>query len=249
MTVTKTLSGSYQPHGSPLTNGAISSSTTFIADGFTNAPNIGESFQFAGTGTTYTINSVTATGNSGEYVIALDQAVSQSDGVALQFTTSKTFSGLNASPDMRGLTVHGTSGSSESGNIYYYGSGVVSASGVVVLDTPASAVDIGTDFTVQIKTLPVNAKVTATGTQSPLIGNPTKIAKCILEVSSTFNLSVNSNDVIINQANIDTSSAISSFTGKKNVYFLGYDNEPAINITQTAPLPMRILGITSEVYY
>ena len=54
---------------------------------------------------------------------------------------------------------------------------------------------------------------------------------------------------IINQANIDTSSAISSFTGKKNVYFLGYDNEPAINITQTAPLPMRILGITSEVYY
>ena len=249
MTVTKTLSGSYQPHGSPLTNGAISSSTTFIADGFTNAPSIGESFQFAGTGTTYTINSVTATGNSGEYVIALDQAVSQSDGVALQFTTSKTFSGLNASPDMRGLTVHGTSGSSESGNIYYYGSGVVSASGVVVLDTPASAVDIGTDFTVQIKTLPVNAKVTATGTQSPLIGNPTKIAKCILEVSSTFNLSVNSNDVIINQTNIDTSSAISSFTGKKNVYFLGYDNEPAINITQTAPLPMRILGITSEVYY
>lgn len=249
MTVTKTLSGSYQPHGTPLTNGAISSSTTFIADGFTNAPSIGESFQFGGTGTTYTINSVTATSNSGEYVIALDQTVSQSDGVALQFTTSKTFSGLNASPDMRGLTVHGTSGSSESSNIYYYGSGVVSASGVVVLDTPASAVDIGTDFTVQIKTLPVNAKVTATGTQSPLIGNPTKIAKCILEVSSTFNLSVNSNDVIINQANIDTSSAISSFTGKKNVYFLGYDNEPAIDITQTAPLPMRILGITSEVYY
>ena len=249
MTVSKTLSGSYQPHGSPLTNGSFSSVTTFIADGFTNAPNIGESFQFAGTGTVYTINSVTATANSGEYVIVLDQSVSQSDGVALQFTTSRTFTALNSNPDMRGLEVHGTSGSTESGNINYYGKGTVTSGGVVVLDTPASAVDIGTDFTMQIKTLPVNAKVTATGTQNPLTGNPTKIAKCILELSSTYNLTVNSNDILINETTIDTSSTISSYTGKKNVYFLGYDNEPAIDITQSAPLPLRILGITSEVYF
>ena len=249
MTVSKTLSGSYQPHGSPLTNGSFSSATTFIADGFTNAPNIGESFQFAGTGTVYTINSVTATANSGEYVIVLDQSVSQSDGVALQFTTSRTFSALNSNPDMRGLEVHGTSGSTESGNINYYGKGTVTSGGVVVLDTPASSVDIGTDFTMQIKTLPVNAKVTATGTQNPLTGNPTKIAKCILELSSTYNLTVNSNDVLINETTIDTSSAISSYTGKKNVYFLGYNNEPSIDITQSAPLPLRILGITAEVYF
>ncbi len=249
MTVSKTLSGSYQPHGSPLTNGSFSSVTTFIADGFTNAPNIGESFQFAGTGTVYTINSVTATANSGEYVIVLDQSVSQSDGVALQFTTSRTFSALNSNPDMRGLEVHGTSGSTESGNINYYGKGTVTSGGVVVLDTPASSVDIGTDFTMQIKTLPVNAKVTATGTQNPLTGNPTKIAKCILELSSTYNLTVNSNDILINETTIDTSSTISSYTGKKNVYFLGYDNEPAIDITQSVPLPLRILGITSEVYF
>jgi hypothetical protein len=249
MTVSKTLSGSYQPHGSPLTNGSFSSVTTFIADGFTNAPNIGESFQFAGTGTVYTINSVTATANSGEYVIVLDQSVSQADGVALQFTTSKTFTALNSNPDMRGLEVHGTSGSTESGNINYYGKGTVTSGGVVVLDTPASAVDIGTDFTMQIKTLPVNAKVTSTGTQNPLTGNPTKIAKCILELSSTYNLTVNSNDILINETTIDTSSTISSYTGKKNVYFLGYDNEPAIDITQSAPLPLRILGITSEVYF
>ena len=30
-TVTKTISASYQPHGTPLTKGAVSSSTTFIA--------------------------------------------------------------------------------------------------------------------------------------------------------------------------------------------------------------------------
>ena len=122
MTVTKTLSGSYQPHGSPLTNGTVSSSSTFIIDGCTAAPNIGETFQFAGTGTVHTIQSVTATGNSNEYTIAIDSAVSQSDGVALQFVTSRTFTGLNSTPDMRGKVVHATSGSSEGSDVYYYGS-------------------------------------------------------------------------------------------------------------------------------
>jgi len=43
------------------------SSTTFIADGFTNnPPSQSEQFQFGGTGTTYVIQSATSTGTSGE---------------------------------------------------------------------------------------------------------------------------------------------------------------------------------------
>jgi hypothetical protein len=150
---------------------------------------------------------------------------------------------------MRGKTVYATSGSTEGGNINYYGLAVVDANGVAVFDTPASAVDIGLDYTLNIKTLPINAKIQSTGTQSPLIGNPTKIAKAILELSSSFNLQINGNDLLINTTSIDTSSTLPSYTGKKDVYFLGYDNEPNIEITQTAPLPLRVLGITSEVYY
>jgi hypothetical protein len=230
-------------------NTPVVTSTTLLADGFTNAPSTGESFQFGGSGTTYTINSATATSNSGEYVIVLDQAVSIADNTALQFTTSKTFNGLNSTPDMRGKTVHATSGSTEGGNINYYGSAVVTSGGVAVFDTPASAVDIGLNFDVTIKTLPINAKVQSRGTQSPLIGNPTKIGKAVIELSNSYNLQVNGNDLLINTTTIDTSSTLPSFTGKKNVHFLGYDNEPNIEITQTAPLPLRILGITSEVYY
>ena len=70
-------------------------STTLIVDGLL-VSSVGESFQFGGTGTEYAINSVTATGNSGEYVVVIDTAVSQSDNTALQFTTSKTFTGLNS---------------------------------------------------------------------------------------------------------------------------------------------------------
>ena len=39
------------------------------------------------------------------------------------------------------------------------------------------------------------------------------------------------------------------YTGKKDVHTLGYTQTPFISITQTAPVPMRIISITSEVYY
>jgi len=246
MTVTKTLSGSYQPHGSPLTNGTTSSSTGVIVNGFTNAPQVGEKFTFAGNATVYTINAASATSNSGEYSLTLNAAVSTSNDVALTFTASKTWSGLNATPDMRGLTVYGTSGSEEGGNINYYGDGTVTSGGVVVLDSVAAAIDIGTNYTLEIDTLPAVGDVQ----NMPLTGHPRKISKAIFQLSSTYNLKVNGNDVIISTvSNLDTSDTIESYTGKKEVYCLGYDLEPYLTITQSAPLPARILTITSEVYF
>jgi len=241
-TVSKTISASYQPHGTPLTNGAFSSTTTFTADGFTNAPSVGETFQFGGTGTTFTINSVTATGVSGEYTIVIDTASSQSDGVALQFVTSKVFSGLTTHI---GKTVFATSGTNEDSAVYYYGTGTVSSGGVVSFTTAASAVDIGLDFTVEIDTLSPDA----TGRAGQLTGLPRKIAKTILELSTTYNLTVNSNDVVLTTTSINTSDGLDSFTGKKEIYPLGYSIEPNLQIRQSVPLPMRVLGITTEVYF
>jgi len=247
MTVTKTLSGSYQPHGSPLTNGTTSSSTGVIVNGFTNAPSVGEKFTFAGNATVYTINAASATSNSGEYSLTLNAAVSTANDVALTFTASKTWSALNSAPDMRGLTVYGTSGSTEGAtDINYYGDGVVTSGGVVVLDSVAAAVDIGLSYTLEIDTLPAVGSVQ----QMPLTGAPRKIAKAIFQLSSTYNLKVNGNDVVISTvSNLDTSAGLDSYTGKKEVYCLGYDLEPYLTITQSAPLPARILTITSEVYF
>lgn len=250
MTVTKTLSASYQPHGTPLTNGTTTSSTGFIADGFTNAPQQGEVFQFAGTGTEYTIQSATATGNSGEYQITIGTSVSTTDGVELRFTQSKTWSGLNSTPDMRGLEVHATSGSEEGGNINYYGSATVTSGGVGVFDSPASAVDIGTDYTVEITTMPADGAIGASTTKSPLTAHPRKIAKAVLNLSNSYNLQVNNLDVPMNDiADITTSTGIPAFTGIKNVHFLGYNDTPFMELTQSVPLPLRLLTITTEIYY
>ena len=244
-TVTKTISGSYQPHGTPLVNGAVSSSTTLTVDGFTNAPSQGETFQFGGTGTTYTISSATATGNSGEYTIVINAAVSQANNTALQFVTSKVFSGLNSAPNLVGKTVYATSGTTEGGNIFYYGDGTVDSNGNVSFDTPISACDIGLLYSPTVHTLPIDATIQG----GQLTGHPRKIGKAIVELSSTYNIQINSNDVILTTVSLNTSSGIESFTGKKEVYVLGYSLEPNLEISQSVPVPMRILGLTTEVYY
>jgi len=241
-TITKTVSGSYQPHGVPKVNGAISSTTTMIADGFTNAPSQGETFQFGGSGTIYTIQSATATGNSGEYTIVINASVSQSNNTTLQFVTSKVFSGLTTHV---GKTVFATAGSTEGGAIYYYGSGVVDGSGNVIIDTPTTACDIGLDYSITLETLPIDATIQG----GQLTGLPRKIGKSVIELSSTYNVQINSNDVVLTETTLNTSSGLTSFTGKKEVYTLGYSLEPNLTITQSAPLPVRILGITSEIYY
>ena len=244
-TTSKTISGSYQPHGTPLVKGAISSSTTFVADGFTNAPSQGETFQFGGTGTTYTISSATATSNSGEYTIVINTAVSQADNTALQFVTSKVFSGLNTTPNLIGKTVFATSGSTEGGNIFYFGDGTVDSNGNVSFDTPISACDIGLLYSPTIHTLPIDATIQS----GQLTGHPRKIGKAVVELSSTYNIQINSNDVILTTVSLNTSSGITSFTGKKEVYVLGYSLEPNLEISQSVPVPMRILGLTTEVYF
>ena len=246
-TVSKTLSGSYQPHGSPAVNGAVSSSKQLIVDGFTNAPSVGESFQFGGTGTTFTIQSVNATGNANEYILILDAVTSQSNNATLVFTTSKVFSGLNSTPSLIGKVVHATSGSTEEDAIFYYGSGTVSSGGVVRFQKVASSCDIGLDYTVDIETLPIDSMQSVRGLGS-LYGFPKKIGKTVLELNKTYNLQLNEKDILLGNG-IAPSTGMISFTGKKEIYALGYSTQPSVKITQSIPVPFRILSITSEVMY
>ena len=71
----------------------------------------------------------------------------------------------------------------------------------------------------------------------------------ILELSTTYNVTINSNQVLIGSNPNDLSNSLQSLTGKKEVHTLGYEKDPTLTVSQTAPLPMRVLGITSEVYY
>lgn len=246
-TVSKTLSASYIPYGTPKVNGAVNSTKQIIIDDTTTQPSAGETFTFTGTATVYTIQAVNPTGNSNEYILTLDQNATQNDNVTLVFVTSKTWSGLNSSPNLIGKTVHATSGSTEDGDINYFGSGVVDSSGIVQFAQPTASCDIGLNFTVEIDTLPIESTQAVRGLGS-VYGMPKKIGKTVLELNKTYNLQLNGKDVLLNNG-VTVGTALSSFTGKKEIYALGYSKEPNIQIRQSIPLPFRIVSITSEVYF
>ena len=121
----------------------------------------------------------------------------------------------------------------------------VDSNGNVTFDTPISACDIGLLYSPTVHTLPIDATIQG----GQLTGHPRKIGKAVVELSSTYNIQINSNDVILTTVSLNTSSGIESFTGKKEVYVLGYSLEPNLEISQSVPVPMRILGLTTEVYY
>lgn len=243
MSFTKTISGSYQPHGTVKNKGAVSAGVSqFIIDGATASPNQGDTFQFAGTGTTHTVTSVTATGGSNEYIISVSPVTaSVSDNTDLIFLTSRVFTGIT----QIGKTVHATSGSTEDGDFFYYGSGIVQSDGSVTFPSPAAACDIGIDYDITVETLPQDVRLG----DGVLTGKPRKIGKAILELSTTYNVTINSNQVLIGSNPNDDTTGLQSLTGKKEVHTLGYEKDPTLTVSQTAPLPMRVLGITSEVYY
>tara|TARA_Y100000768_G_scaffold44019_1_gene28786 strand:- start:3387 stop:5831 length:2445 start_codon:yes stop_codon:yes gene_type:complete len=239
--VSKVLSSSYQPHGTPLVKGAVTSANTVIIDGLTQVPRAGE--QFTCNSISCTIQNVATTSTSGEYIVTVVPALTASDNASIEFTTSYTFTGLNASPDLRGKVVHATSGTGENDTIVYYGSSTVDSNGVAIFQKPASGIDIGIDYTVDVSTLSIDATSPVRGLGSTY-GLPRKIGKTILELSKTHNLQVNSNDVIVSNG-----FEMTGYTGKKDVHSLGYSQEPFITITQSVPLPFRILSITSEYYF
>ncbi|BAQ88055.1 protein of unknown function [uncultured Mediterranean phage uvMED] len=240
--VSKTISGSYQPYGTVLVNGAVTSKSAITIDGCTSQPFAGETIEIGST--EYVIQSVHATGVSNEYQITLNTTLSASDNASVTFKTSRTFTGLDSSPDLTAKVVHATSGTTEDDTIQYYGSGTVSSAGVVVFDTPASAIDIGLSFDIDIQTLSIDAVQPIRGLGTTY-GLPRKIGKTIIELSQTYDLQVNSNDVLLTNNGFE----MVGFTGKKDVHTLGYSQEPFVTISQSKPMPLRILSITSEVYY
>ena len=243
MSFVKTMSSSYQPHGTVKNKGAVSSGLSqFIIDGATASPNQGETFQFGGSGTTHTVTSVVATGTTNEYVISVSPVTASiSDNTTLVFLTSRVFTGVT----QIGKTVHATSGSTEEGNFFYYGSAVVTGAGTATFPIPSAACDIGLDYDITVETLP-RERATAEG---DMIGRPRKIGKSILELSTTYNVTINTNQLLIGSTVNDLTNGLQSFTGKKEVHTLGYNTDPTLTVSQSAPLPMRVLGITTEVYY
>ena len=120
------------------------------------------------------------------------------------------------------------------------------SSGLVTFDRASTtSYVVGTDYTVQIKTMPIEPRLQS--------GNLRGYKKRIIEVAAEFyeTQSASIGGVEIAFRNFDAAildAAVSPFTGLKRVGpLLGYDYEGSVTVTQTSPLKMTLLFLDYRV--
>lgn len=228
--------------GTPLINGASQTGTSINVDGYTTAPNTGDVITIAGITGSYEIQTVTATASG--HTIVLDQALASSpaDNAAITITSGRVH---NSPAHLTEETVNAVDGT------FSLGSFTTSASDTITFDVAHSAgVIVGFNYEPSLETMPIDREV-QTG---PLTGEIKRISRAVIDLSDSLNVALQAADntaksLVIRDVNFDVAAPVAKVTGKKEFFFLGYDREPTLKITQTAPLPLKVLGVALEVVF
>ena len=139
-----------------------------------------------------------------------------------------------------GAVVHAVDGTEYLGTFTVAGGNADVSS--VKLSTSAQ---IGYRFIPEIKTLPIDGAVPG----GPLTGRPRKITMVTLDLEGTLSVSVNGTDMLLRTVNHTVGSGIDPVSGKEEFRVLGYDKDPRVTISQSAPLPIQINGLVTEVAF
>jgi len=128
-------------------------------------------------------------------------------------------------------------------NNYYLGDYTVNGSNQITLNDAVTDIVVGFNYDVEVETLPVHIALP----QGVYTGRPKRIARVILGLNSTLAVTVRGNRLIIRQVTDDFSLAPTAVTGKREFFLLGFNRDATVLITQSEPLPMRLLGLAMEV--
>jgi hypothetical protein len=228
--------------GTPLVNGGSQTGTNLNVDGYTTAPNIGDIITINAVSGSYEIQTVTPTASG--YTIVLNQVLDSSpaDNAAITITSGRFH---NSPAHLTEETVNAVDGT------FSLGSFTTSASDTITFDVAHSAgVIVGFNYEPTLETMPIDREVNT----GPLTGEIKRISRAVIDLSDTLNVALQAADntaksLVIRDVAFDVASPLSKVTGKKEFFFLGYDREPTLKITQTAPLPLKVLGVALEVVY
>jgi len=229
--------------GTPLVQGGSQTGSVVKVDGLTSDPKINETFTIAGNSTEYTIQAFTNNGG-GSYDLNLDKdlAATPADNAVVTIVKGylHTVNGIYTNESIN--AVEGNSS---------LGAFTVTASDTITLNSPrASGVHIGFNYTPIIETMPIDKELP----EGPLTGLPRRISRAIIDVNSTLDLNVKAADItskslVIQQVNFSGGSDLTPVTAKKEFFFVGYDKNPTVTVSQSDPLPMKILGMSVEVVF
>lgn len=129
----------------------------------------------------------------------------------------------------------------------YVGEFVVSGGTVDVsaIEPDLSSAEIGMQFNVTLTTNPIDLS-TAGG---PVTGSPRRLGSVVVDFNDTLSASVNGTKLVLRNVNGDLSQELSPLTGKKEFRLMGYNRDPQITITQSAPLSLQVNGLVAEVTF
>ena len=158
----------------------------------------------------------------------LDASVNLTSGSATQnFTASH----------LPNTSVHVRSGS------YSLGSYTTNGSGQVTLSDAVTSCEIGVNYTPEITTLPAEFQLN----DGLTVGQKRRIVRAVLDLHNTLNVKTKGTTILIRSVTDDFSVAPQVFTGRKEVYLLGWSSEGTVTIKSEEPLQMTINGIMLEV--
>lgn len=119
------------------------------------------------------------------------------------------------------------------------------ASGQVIIDRVAvTSAEVGFNFDATIKTMPIEKDV-GPGIN---INGEKRIVNCAVVMKETLGITIN--DYIVPFRSFGAAvldEPITPFTGKKEMYLLGWSKTAQVTIKQIDPTPMTILGLSLEV--
>lgn len=229
--------------GTPLVDGGSQTGSVLNVDGLTSDPEINEVFTIDADSTQYTITAVTNNG-SGSYAITLDQNLDSTpaDNAAITFIKGYLHDVNTVYGEMDVNAVYGNSSLGEFT--------INSNNQITLLSPEPTEVKVGFNYTPTIETMPVDKEI-PTG---PLTASPRRISKAYIDIYDSLNLTVKAADktsknLVITQLGFTAGTDLSKVSGKQEFNFLGYDKNPTITISQSDPLPLKILGIAMEIVF
>ena len=228
--------------GAPKVNGASQSGSSLNVDGYTSAPNPNDIISISGNSTEYTIQTVNAIASGFTLVLNQALAASPGDNAVITIVQGRLH---NTPAHLTSTVVYAVDGTMALGEFT-----TTSGDTVTFNEAHATGVNIGFNYTPILETMPIDKDIQ----NGPLTGQIKRISRAVIDVADTLNIALQASDssaksLVIRQVNFDVTQSVAKVTGKKEFYFLGYDREPTVKITQTEPLPLKVLGMAVEVVY
>lgn len=117
------------------------------------------------------------------------------------------------------------------------------SSGQITMDSAGSEVEVGLNYNTKIKTMPVNQDFQ----DGSILTRRKRIVRVDVNLYESLGVSVSDEYMSDRSFGMNLGSGVEPFTGIKEIFLLGYTDLAQIEITQSDPVPMTLLGIGLEV--